>query len=242
MISKDRPNRVNRYTKGNKYFVNVYKVDQSYKARLDKLADEVWEYVLGVLVDSMSKDRLLILNKNDITKKFGALDKIVIPENEYSDYDDLELIEENIYRYLFRMIKDKTTAMDYVFKVKCPRPFELSMGIFDSEVCWAVTNSSEVKEMIEVYKNKLKSEMHTLKSMVIYQALDSIYSSLLDRKDMHSIDNSDIVRYAKRFRERELSREELLDLRIALELELKKFKLRVDKKGNGIEIRNWYNV
>lgn len=243
MIKKDRPSRVNRYTKDNKYFVSVYKVDPSYKARLDKLADEVWEYVLGVLVDSMSKDRLLILNKNDITKKFGALDKIVIPENEYSDYDDLELIEENIYRYLFGMIKDKTTAMDYLFKAKCPRPFELSMGIFDSEVCWAVTNSSEVKEMIEVYKNKLKSEMHTLKSMVIYQALDSIYSSfLLDRKDMHSIDNSDIVRYSKRFRERELSREELLDLRIALELELKKFKLRVDKKGNGIEIRNWYNV
>lgn len=191
----------------------------------------------------MSKNGLLILNKNDITKKFGALDKIVIPENEYSDYDDLELIEENIYRYLFGMIKDKTTAMDYVFKVKCPRPFELSMGIFDSEVCWAVTNSSEVKEMIEVYKNKPKSEMHTLKSMVIYRALDSIYSSfLLDRKDMHSIDNSDIVSYAKRFRERDLDRTEILDLRIALELELKKFKLRVDKKGNGIEIRNWYNV
>ena len=242
MIKKDRPSRVNRFTKDNKYFLSVYKVDTSYKARLDKLADEVWEYVLGVLVDSMSKDRLLILNKDDITNKFGALDKIVIPENEYSEYTDLQLIEENIYRYLFGIIKDKTIAMDYVFKAKCPRPFELSMGIFDSEVCWSVTNSSEVKEMIEVFKNKPKNELHTLKSMVIYQALSDIYSSFqLDKKDVHSLDNSDIVMYAKRFRERELSREELLDLRIALELELKKFKLRVDKKGNGIEIRNWYS-
>lgn len=49
MIKKDRPSRVNRYTKDNKYFVNVYKVDPSYRPRLDKLADEVWEYVLGVV-------------------------------------------------------------------------------------------------------------------------------------------------------------------------------------------------
>ena len=85
MIDKSRHSRLGRNTKDNKYFVGVYKVDPSYKDRLDKLADEVWEYVLGVLVDSMSKDRLLILNKNDITKKFGDLDKLVIPENEYSD-------------------------------------------------------------------------------------------------------------------------------------------------------------
>lgn len=74
MIKKDRPNRIDRtniYTKDNKYFLSVYKVDPSYKARLDKLADEVWEYVFGMLVESMSKDGLLMLNKNDITKKFG---------------------------------------------------------------------------------------------------------------------------------------------------------------------------
>lgn len=244
MIKKDRPDRIDRtniYTKDNKYFLSVYKVDPSYKARLDKLADEVWEYVFGMLVESMSKDGLLILNKNDIVGKFGALDKIVIPEDEYSEYGDLQLIEENIYHYLFRMIKDKTIDMDYVFKAKCPRNFELSMGIFRNESCWSLRNYKEVKEIINVYENKPKNELNTLKSFVIWRVLGDICMSFIDGKDMHSLDNSDIVRRAKYFRERELSREELLDLRIALELELNKFKLRVDKKGNGIEVRNWYS-
>lgn len=91
MIGKSR---LGRNTKDNKYFVGVYKVDPSYKARLDKLADGVWEYVLGMIVDTISKDGLLVLNKDDIVNKFGDLDKLVIPENEYSEYgSDLQLIE-----------------------------------------------------------------------------------------------------------------------------------------------------
>ena len=227
MIKNDRPNRIDMYTKDSKYFLSVYKVDPSYRPRLDKLADGVWEYVLGVLVDSMSKDRLLILNKDDITKKFGALDKLVIPENEYSEYgSDLQLIEENIYRYLFGMIKDKTIGMGYVFKAKCPRPFELSMGIFRNKACWVQRNSNEIKEMINDYKSKPESGISNVKAYnATLKILNDVYVSFINGKDMHSLD---------------VDRSEALNLVIAVELELKKLKLRLDKKGNCTEIRNWY--
>lgn len=237
MINKDRHNRS---LKDNKYFVSVYKIDPRYRARLDKIADEVWEYVLGILVDSMSKDRLLILNKDDITNKFGALDKIVIPEDEYSEYGDLELIEENIYRYLFGMIKDKTIAMDYVFKAKCPRPFELSMGIFRNESRWIQQNSSEIKEKINVYKSKHSGDGANIKEYnVTLKILNDVYASFINGKDTHSLAKSDIINYATSFGG--VDRAKALDLVIAVELGLKKLKLRLDKKGNGIEIRNWYS-
>lgn len=245
MIKKDRPNRIDRtdiYKKDNKYFLSVYKVDPRYKAKLDKLADEVWEYVFGMLVESMSKDGLLILNKNDITNKFGDLDKIVIPEDEYSDYTDLQLIEENIYHYLFRMIKDKTIAMDYVFKAKCPRNFELSMGIFRNESCWVQQNSNEIKEMINVYKSKHSSDASSIKEYkAILKILQDVYVSFINGKDTHSLDKSDIINYATSFGS-DIDKAKALDLVIAVELELKKFKLRLDRKGNGIEIRNWYSI
>lgn len=181
MIDKSRHSRC---TKDNKYFVGAYKVDPSYKARLDKLADEVWEYVLGILVDSISKDRLLILNKDDIVRKFGDLDKLVIPENEYSEYggSDLQLIEENIYRYLFGMIKDKTIGMGYVFKAKCPKPFELSMGIFRNESCWVQRNSNEIKEMINVYKSKTSSNVKVYNDTL--KVLNDVYVSFINGNDM----------------------------------------------------------
>lgn len=238
MIDKSR---LGRNTKDNKYFVGVYKVDPSYKARLDKLADEVWEYVLGMIVDTMVKDGLLILNKNDIVNKFGDLDKLVIPENEYSEYggSDLQLIEENIYRYLFGIIKDKTTDMEYVFKAKCPKPFELSMGIFRNKDCWVQRNSNEIKEMINVYKSKTSGNVKVYNATL--KVLNDVYVSFINGKDMHSLESSDIINYATSYGIRDkIDKSEALNLKIAVELELKKLKLRLDRKGNCIEVRNWY--
>ena len=197
-----------------------------------------------MLVDSISKDRLLILNKDDIVRKFGDLDKLVIPENEYSEYggSDLQLIEENIYRYLFGMIKDKTIAMEYVFKAKCPTNFELSMGIFRNKACWVQQNSKEIKEMINAYKNKPESEVSNIKAYnTALKILNDVYVSFINGKDMHSLDRDDIVNYALSYSSRDkLDRSEALNLVIAVELGLKKLKLRLDKKGNCTEIRNWY--
>ena len=243
MINKNRHKITDRNAKDCRYFIGVYKDDPRYKARLDNLADKVWEYAFGMIVDSMVKDGLLVLNKSDIIKKFGALDRLVIPEGEYSSYSDLPLIEENIYRYLFRMIESKATGIGYTFKAKCPTNFELSMGIFRNESCWIEQNSKEIKEMINAFKNKPEIDTSNIKAYnATLRILNDVYVSFINGKDMHSLDKEDIIKYATSYSIRgKVDKSEALDLVIAVELSLKKLKLRVDIKGNCIEIRNWYS-
>lgn len=137
------------------------------------------------------------------------------------------------------MIKDKTTDMEYVFKAKCPKPFELSMGIFRNKACWVQRNSNEIKEMINVYKNKPSSNVKAYNATL--KVLNDVYASFINGKDMHSLDNLDIINYAASYDIRDrIDKSVALNLVIAVELELKKLKLRLDKKGNCTEIRNWY--
>ena len=242
------------------YFVEH--MENKYKGALDSLSVDDLSLVVAVIEQDMIRgDKEFVeVDRSGIECRLGELTKLVIPGYEHTDYElgytledfddedeyrdrliETECIRENIYRYILRYIAPKLKENGFGIKV-------VKVGNAKVELRIDYTRYKDRLEralgkMKFVYKNKPKNEMRTLKSMVIYRALDDIYSSFqLDKKDMHSIDNSDIVRYAKRFRERDLDRTELLDLRIALELELKKFKLRVDKKGNGIEIRNWYNV